>query len=145
MVLRLKPKNRHGDFVSQITKPYVSILRPKSRNPSTLFFETKPRNLCSSSPCAWCKPHTASPDLSIVRPPSTRLVLNYRLSSAPSHLFLPQFSSLSAMPHLSPIHHEISKYVSPHEIDNRVESPKFPGFKFKPRQVNYSSKIKPWY
>jgi hypothetical protein len=32
-----------------------------------------------------------------------------------------------------------SKHVSPHKIDGRVKLPKFSGFKFKPRQVNYSS------
>jgi hypothetical protein len=49
------------------------------------------------------------------------------------------------MLHLSSTHHEISKHVSSHETDSRVEPPKFPGFKFKPRQVNYSSQIKPMY
>jgi hypothetical protein len=29
--------------------------------------------------------------------------------------------------------------------NNRVEPPKFPEFKFKPRQVNYSSQVKPRY
>jgi hypothetical protein len=52
---------------------------------------------------------------------------------------------LPAMPHLSPTHHETSKCVSPHKIDSRVEPPKFPGFKFKPRHINYSSPIKPRY
>jgi hypothetical protein len=42
-----------------------------------LGFEAKTRNPCSSSPCAWYRPQTASPDLSISRPPSTRLVLDH--------------------------------------------------------------------
>jgi hypothetical protein len=43
---------------------------------------------------------------------------------------------LYIMPHLSPMHHEKSKHVSPHEINSRVELPKFLEFKFNPRQVN---------
>jgi hypothetical protein len=47
------------------------------------------------------------------------------------------------MLHLSPTHHETGKCVSPQETDSWVEPPKFPEFKFKPGQVNYSSEIKP--
>jgi hypothetical protein len=108
-----------------------------------LAFEAESRNTCSSSPCAWCRPHTASPDLSIVRPSSTRPVLDHPNSSAPSLLLLPRSSSLPAMPHLSPTQHETSKHISPHETDSREEPPKFLRFKFKSRQVNYSSQIKP--
>jgi hypothetical protein len=39
-----------------------------------LDFEAEPRNTCSSSPCARCRPHTASPNLLIIRLPSTRPV-----------------------------------------------------------------------
>jgi hypothetical protein len=60
-----------------------------------------------------------------------------------SEVVLSQYSSLPTMPHLSPTHHETSKHVSPHETDSRVEPSKFSGFKFKSRQVNYSSQIKP--
>jgi archaellum component FlaC len=47
------------------------------------------------------------------------------------------------MLHLSPTHHETSKCISTHEIDSKVEPPKFLGFKFKRMQINYSSQIKP--
>jgi hypothetical protein len=70
-------------------------------------------------------------------------VLDHPQFSAPSLLLLPQSSSLPTMLHLSPTHHETRKHVSPHKTDSRVEPPKFPGFKFKPRQANYSSQIKP--
>jgi hypothetical protein len=108
-----------------------------------LGFEAELRNLRSLSPCAWCRPHTISSDLSIIRPPSTRPVFDQPQSSAPSLLLLPRSSLLPAKPHLSPTHHETSKCVSPHETDSRVEPPKFLRFKFKWRQVNYSSEIKP--
>jgi hypothetical protein len=96
-----------------------------------------------SSPCARCGLHIASPNLSIIRPQSTQPMLEHPLSSALSLLLLPQSSSLLAMPHRSPTHHETNKCVSPHETNSRVEPPKFHGFKFKPRQVNYLSQIKP--
>jgi hypothetical protein len=154
--------------VGQITKLQLPDLRPKMGNPSEWFwgqttriiatrfeakpretvdlgFEAKQRNPCSSSPYARCRPHIASPDLSIVWLPSTRPVLDHPWSSAPSLLLLPRSSSLPTMPHLSPTHQETSKCISPHGMDSRVELPKFPKFKFKPRQVNYSSQIKPRY
>jgi hypothetical protein len=166
MLLRPKPINYRGD-VGQITKPQLPVLRPKLGNPSEWFwgqttrtvatglptqkktvdlgFEAKPRNLCLSSPCARCRLHTASPDFSIVRPPSTRPVLDLPRSYAPSLQLIPRSSSLLAMPHLSPTHQEARKRVSLHETYSSVESQKFLGFKFKLRQVNYSSQIKPRY
>jgi hypothetical protein len=156
LVLRPKLRNHHGDFICQIIKPWYAILRPKLGNPNELFcgqttrtvatsfetkpgetvdldFEAKPRNSRSSSPCAWCRPHIASPELLIIQPPSTWPMLDHPWSSAPSLILLPRSSSLPAMPHLSPTHHETSKCASPHKIDSRVEPPKFLIFKFKPR------------
>jgi hypothetical protein len=166
-VLRRKPtnlvplgfenqRNHRGGFVSQITKPQLSVLRTKMGNPSEWFwgqntrtvttdfeakpgktidlgFEAKLRNSRSLSPSVRCRPHIPSPDLSIVQPSSIRPVLDYSWSSAPSFLLLPRSSSLSTIPHMSSTHHEISKRVSPHEIDSRMESPKFLKFKFKSR------------
>jgi hypothetical protein len=37
LVLRLKLKNRRGDFVDQITKPQLPALRPKPGSPSQWF------------------------------------------------------------------------------------------------------------
>jgi hypothetical protein len=110
-----------------------------------LGFEAKQKNSRSSSHCARCRPHTVSPDLSIIRPPSTRPVLDHPQSSALSLLLLLQSLLLLSMPHLSPTHHETITRISPHKTDSRVEPPKFSEFKFKPRQVNYSSQIKSRY
>jgi hypothetical protein len=38
LVLRLKPRNCHGDFEDQIIKPELSVLRPKPGNPSPPWF-----------------------------------------------------------------------------------------------------------
>jgi hypothetical protein len=38
LVLRPKPKNRRCDFETQITKPKIPILRPKSGNPPAPYF-----------------------------------------------------------------------------------------------------------
>jgi hypothetical protein len=139
-------------FEAQTGKSKQVVLRSNHKNRSRRFwgksgrdhgFEAKPRNTRFLSSCARCEPNTTLSDLSIVRPLSTRPVLDHPWSSQPSLLLLPQSSSLLAMPHLSPTHHETCKRVSPHETYSRVESRKFPGFKFKPRQANYSSQIKP--
>jgi hypothetical protein len=37
LVLKHKPRNCCGDFVGQITKPQLQILRPKPENPSQKF------------------------------------------------------------------------------------------------------------
>jgi hypothetical protein len=161
LVLRPKPRNRCSDFVGQITKPHLPFLRMKPGNPSEWFwgqttrtvatgfeakpretvdlgFEVEPRDSHFSSPCARCKSHTASPDLSIVRPPSTRPVRDHPRSSAPGLLLLPWSSSLPTMSHLSPTHHETSKCDSLHKHIG-VKQLKYLGFEFKPRQVNDSS------
>jgi hypothetical protein len=38
LVLRHKPKNCRGDFETQITKPKLSVLRPKPENPPPPWF-----------------------------------------------------------------------------------------------------------
>jgi hypothetical protein len=54
LILSPKPRNRHGDFETRITKPQLSVLTPKSENPPppwfwgsnkkpTVGFEAKPR------------------------------------------------------------------------------------------------------
>jgi hypothetical protein len=126
-------------FDSQTRKPVATGFEVKPGETVDLGFEAKPRNLRSSSPCAQCRPHTVSSDLSIIRPPSARHVLDHSQSSVPGLLLLPRSSSLPVMPHLSPTHHEISKRNSPAKIDSTVQPSKFHGFKFKLRQVNYSS------
>jgi hypothetical protein len=161
MVLRPKPRNCRDNFVGQITKPQLPVLQPKPENQSEWFwvqttrtvatgfeaksgetialgFEAKPRNPCFSSHCARCRPHIVSPDISIVQPPSTWPMLGHLQSSAPSVLLLPRSSSLPTMSHLSPTHHKTSKHDSPHEHIG-VKQLKYPGFEFKPWQVNDSS------
>jgi hypothetical protein len=60
LVLKPKPRNRHGDFEAQITKPELSVLRPKTGNPpphwfcgstkkSTAGFEAKPGEIIATS------------------------------------------------------------------------------------------------
>jgi hypothetical protein len=47
------------------------VLRSNHLQTIDLGFEAQPRNPRSSSPRARCRPHTAPPNLSIARPPST--------------------------------------------------------------------------
>jgi hypothetical protein len=141
--LRPKPGNPSNWFWGQTTKIVDTSFEAHLGETIDLGFEVKPRNPCSLSPHTWCRPHTASSDLSIVQRTSTWPMLNHPWSSTPSLLLLLWSSSLPAMLHLSPTHHETSKRVSPHKTDSRVEPPKCCGFKCNPREINYSSQIKP--
>jgi hypothetical protein len=38
LILKLKPRNRRGDFEAQLTKPELSVLRPKPENPAPPWF-----------------------------------------------------------------------------------------------------------
>jgi hypothetical protein len=110
------------------------ILRLNHWQTVHLSFEAQPRNLLSSSPRAWCRPHTASPEISIVWPPSSwpmwpSPVLCIR-SPTPS-----RSSLLPTIQHMPPAHHETSKRDSPNDTKIKVK-PKCPGFEFKPHQVN---------
>jgi hypothetical protein len=125
-ILRHKPENQSKWFRGQTTRAVATGFEAKSRETVDLGFEAKPRNPRSSSPCARCRPHTTSSDLSIMRPSSIRHVLDDPWSSALSLLLLPQSSSLPAMPHMSPTHHETRKHVSPHKTDSRVRLSNFP-------------------
>jgi hypothetical protein len=52
--------------------------------PVDLSFEAELRNSLSSSPCARCRLHITSSDLSIIRPPSTRPMFDHPRSFVPS-------------------------------------------------------------
>jgi hypothetical protein len=140
------------DFEAQTKKPSWWFWGPNHQTtavgfeaqigkPDDLGFEAQPRNSRSSSPYAWCRSHTMSPDLPIVRPSSIWPMLDHPWSSAPGLLLLPRSSSLSIVSHLSPTHHETNKHDSPYEQIG-VKEPKYPGFEFKLLQVNDSSQSK---
>jgi hypothetical protein len=108
-----------ADFEAQTRKPVLVVLRSNNWQTIDLSFESKLRNPCSSSPCARCKPHRVSLDLSIIRPSCTWPVLDYPRSSAPGLLLMLRSSSLPAMSHLSPAHYKTSKCHSLTRIDNK--------------------------
>jgi hypothetical protein len=138
IILRHKSPNRSYQF----WVPNQGTRRPwfwgSIKKPADLGFEAQPRNTRFSSPCAWCRTHTTSPDLLIVWPLSTRPVLDHHRSSASGLLLLARSLSLPPMSHLSPTHHETSKHDSLHEHIG-VKQPKYPGFKFIQQYVNDSS------
>jgi hypothetical protein len=74
LVLSLNQEIITTGFEAKPEKPIRVVLRPNHWQTVNLGFEAQPRNLRSSSPHSRCRPHTASPDLPIIRPPSTRLV-----------------------------------------------------------------------
>jgi hypothetical protein len=96
-------------------------------------FEAQPRNQRSSSPCAWCKPHTVSPDLYLI---------------IPSPLYQTSYSCLDPR-HCPPCHicylHTMrqASVILHMNKGNIAELRKCPEFEFKHRHVNDSLHIKP--
>jgi hypothetical protein len=129
-------------FEAKPVKTVPVVLRPNHWQTVDVGFEAQPRNSFSSSHYAWCRPHTASPDLPIVRSLSTGPVPDHPQSFALGLLLLPRLSSLPAMPLLPPAHQETSKCDSPNETKIKVKQLKCPRFKFKPHQVNDISESK---
>jgi hypothetical protein len=114
VILRPKSPNRQPWFWDPKQETFVVVLRPNHWQTIATNVEANPEtSRFSSSPRVWCGSHTTSPILSIVRPSSTRFVLDYPRYSASSLLFMPRSSSLPAMLHLPPTHHETSNYISP--------------------------------
>jgi hypothetical protein len=93
------------------------LLKPNHWQTVTIGFEAKLGNpYFLSPPRVRCGSHMASPNLPIVRPPSTWLVPDHPRSSAPSLLLIPQSSLLLAMSHSPPTYHETSNHVSLNRI-----------------------------
>jgi hypothetical protein len=62
----------------------------------------------------------------------------HRVPDLCDHHWLNQDLSLHAILHLPPAHHETSKHDSLNEQKIKVKQLNYPGFKFKPHQVNDS-------
>jgi hypothetical protein len=111
------------------------VLRPNHSQTIDLGFEAQPRNPRSSSPYTRCKPHTASPNLSIARPPSTwpmwpSPVLCIR-SATPAMI-------LVAACHAAPATYtprDKQTWFSKRNKDKRKTKQNYPGFEFEPRQT----------
>jgi hypothetical protein len=126
-------------FEAKPAKTVRVVLRPNHSQTVDLGFKAQPKNLRSSSPRALCRPHTAPPDLSTARPPSTWPV-------RPS----PVLCSRSPTPATVLIiaHHVVPITFTPWDKqtwffewskDKRKTKWNYPGFEFKPDQVNDSS------
>jgi hypothetical protein len=88
------------------------VLRSNHSQTVNLGFETQSRNLRSSSPCAWCRPHAVPRDISIARLPSTRPVQPSPIlcTRSPTPAMI-----LIAARHAAPANHETSKHDSPNK------------------------------
>jgi hypothetical protein len=95
-VLRHKPINLLPlGFEAQTKKQSKWFWGQTTDKPSPPILRLNQKNPCFSSPSrVWCRSHTSSPDLSIIRPPSTQLLPNQPRSSVPSLLLLSRSSSL---------------------------------------------------
>ncbi len=126
------------------------ILRPKSPNQLSVWglnwetlhhlgFEAQPRNPRFWSPRARCRPHTAPPDLSTARHLSTRPV---RPSPVLCTRSPTRATVLVAARHVAPTSctpRDKQTRFSERTKDKEKQKQNYPGFEFKPCQVNDSS------
>jgi hypothetical protein len=114
------------------------VLRPNHWQTVDLGFKAQPRNSCSSSLRAWCRPHTVPPDLSIARPLNTRPVRPslalYTRSPTPAMI-------LVTARHTAPAtctSQDKQTWFSKRNKDKRKTKQNYQEFEFKPRQINDS-------
>jgi hypothetical protein len=100
VILMVKSPNHSCQFWGPNRKTRATGFEAKPRETVDLGFETQPRNSRSSYPCAWCRPHTVSPDLLITRPLSTWTVFDHPQSTVPGFLLDPRRCSSYRTCHL---------------------------------------------
>jgi hypothetical protein len=140
----LRPNHSQIVTTSFESKPVKTVrvdLRPNHSQTVDLGFEAQPRNTRSSSPRAWCRPHTSPPDLSIARPPSTRpvrpsLVLCTR-SPTPATILI---ATRHAAPATCTQWDKQTRFFERNK-DKRKTKRTYLKFEFKPHQVNDSSQL----
>jgi hypothetical protein len=131
--------HRHQFWAPNRWETVPVVLRPNHWQTINLGFKAQPRNTRSSSPRAWCRPHTTLPDLSIARPLSTRSV-------RPSPVLCTRSPTPATI--LIAAHHAVPATCTPRDKqtwfskrnkDKRKTKQNYPGFEFKHHQVNDSS------
>jgi hypothetical protein len=99
-------------FEAKSVKTVRVVLRLNHSQTVDLDFKAQPRNMRSLSSRARCRPHTASPDLSTVRPSNIWHVWSFPVlcirSATPTTI-------LVAARHVTPAHHETNQHDSPNE------------------------------
>jgi hypothetical protein len=126
-------------FEAKPTKTVQVVLRPNHSQTVDLGFEARPRNPCSTSPRGRCRLHTAPPNLSIARPPSTRPVRSSPVlctsSPTPATMLIAarQASPTTCTPW------DKRTWFSKRNKGKRKTQQNCLGFEFKPHQVNDSS------
>jgi hypothetical protein len=126
-------------FETKSAKTVQVILRPNHSQTVDLSFKAQPRNPRSSSPRAQCRPHTAPPDLSITRSPSTwpvwpSLILCI-ISPTPAMILIVARHAAPAT--CTP--QDKQTWLSKWNKDKRKTKQNYLGFEFKPHQVSDSS------
>jgi hypothetical protein len=115
------------------------ILRPNHSQTVDLGFKAQPRNSRFSSPCAWCRPHTASPDLSIARPPNTWHVWPSPILCTRSTTFAMILITARHTASATCTQRDKQTWFSKWNKDKIKIKWNYPGFEFKSHQVNDSS------
>jgi hypothetical protein len=126
-------------FKAKPVKTVWVVLRSNHSQTIDLSFKAQLRNMRSSSPHTRCRLHTAPPDLSIVRPPSTRPVrpslILYNRSSTPATILV--VARHAAPVTCTPWDKQVR--FSKQNKGKRKTKQNCIGFEFKPHQVNNSS------
>jgi hypothetical protein len=126
-------------FDAKPVKIILVVLRPNHSQTVDLGFKAQSRNLHSSSPRAQCRPHTAPPNLSIVRPLSTQPVRSFPVlcirSPTPATILV---ATLHAAPATCTPRDKQAQFSKWNKGKRKIEW-NCPWFKFKARQVNDSS------
>jgi hypothetical protein len=133
------PETIATGFEAKPVKTVRVVLRSNHSQTVDLGFEAQPRNLCSSSQRARCRQHMAPPDLSINQPPSTWPVqpspIPYTRSPTPATILI---APRHAAPATCTPQDKQMRFFNWNK-DKRKIKWNYPGFEFKPHQVNNSS------
>jgi hypothetical protein len=118
-------------FEAKSAKTIQVVLRPNHSQTVNLGFKAQPRNLCSSSLRAWCRPHTT--------PLSTRPVRSSPTLCTRSPTPATVLVATRHAAHATCTPRDKQTWFSKQNKDKRKTKWNYPGFKFKHHQVNDSS------
>jgi hypothetical protein len=128
-------------FEAKSKKTVSIVLRPNHWQTIDHGFEAQPRNPHSSFSRAQCRPHTSSPDLSIIRPPSIQPVWSWSVictrSSTPAMILV---AACHAAPATYTLWDKQAWFSTGYKDEDKTM--KYLGFEFKHRQVNDSLQSK---
>jgi hypothetical protein len=139
LVLRHKPRNRHGDFETQIIKPELPVLRPQPGNPPPPWFWVSTNKLTTNFEAKPGETVAISFEAKLEKTVATGFEAKLPETVAAGFEAKP-LESVTTGFEVKPLTNRPSDFeVKPLTKDKRKTKWNYPGFEFKPRQVNDSS------